>query len=69
MLNVKRMTDSEKATFKKNAEYRDILNKLNNYLIDCLGYSEEDCKEMTKVEMLWIINDGGLLEDFNSFIK
>jgi|6_EtaG_2_1085325.scaffolds.fasta_scaffold02271_3 hypothetical protein len=44
-------------------------SKIATYLIDCLGYSEQDCDEMNKNEMLFIINDNGYLKEFNDFIS
>ncbi len=43
------------------------ISDTTTYLIDCLGYSESDCDEMTFKEMLFIINDGGHLLEFQKF--
>ena len=43
------------------------LEAVKTYLIDCMGYSEGDCDDMTYQEMLWIINDTGNLYDFQKF--
>ena len=43
------------------------LRDVKNFLIDSLGYSEEDCKDMNFDEMLFIINDNDYLKDFQDY--
>ena len=50
---------------KRTYTKRDIIN----FLVDCLGYGEDEAKDMTFKEALWIINDNGHLLNFAEFTE
>ena len=37
-----------------------------NYLVDCLGYSEEDCINKSKDELLLLIDDLNEFQEYNA---
>ena len=55
------MSNAQKRTYRKS----DCIN----FLVDSLGYSEGECKDMDYQEMLWTINDSGNLYSFQQFTK
>ena len=42
-------------------------SQLLNYIIDCLGYSEEDCKNSSKYDLIDIIEDKDAQQDCLAF--
>lgn len=43
--------------------------QVKNFLIDSLGYSDDDVEEMDYADMIFTINDSGNLLNFQNFCK